>query len=196
MRGTTSCPDPLQKPRYHSHFHQLLSNFTNLRSWREAGALQQPSVARAVAEEQSWPSCSKSNLSLSVHMHRKVQKYQYTVRNSSGIAGGKLWLGPRGLSLYWTDPHKGKSAYHSNTVQKQGLVLFMLTWHAMKGKLERKAETEAATQLCTVGKTSKCSLPSYWACLYGGRSDFSWTYLVTGNITFSSSGSSWTVSSR
>lgn len=186
-RGTTSCPDPLQKPRYHSHSHQLLSNFTNLRSWREAAALQQPkdaSVARAVAEEQSWLSCSKYNLSLSVPMH-KVQKYQYTVRYSSGIAGGKHWLlGPRGRSLNWIDPRKGKSAHHSNMVQKQGLVLFILTWRAMKGKLERKAETEAATQLCTIAKTSKCSLSSYWASLYGGRSDFSWIYLVTGNTIY------------
>lgn len=56
-------------------------------------------------------------------------------------------------------------------VQKQGFVLFVPAWHVMEGKLEGNAETEAATQLCTVAKTSKCS-PD-WACLYGGKSDFS-----------------------
>lgn len=116
------------------------------------------------------------------------------MRYSSGIAGGKLWLsGPWGLSLNWTDLCQGKLAHHSNMVQKQGLVLFVPAWHGTQGKLEGNAETEAATQICPVTKTSKCS--PEWACLYGRKSDYNWIYLVIRNILFSFSGSSSTVSS-
>lgn len=76
-------------------------------------------------------------------------------------------------------------------VQKQGLVLFVPAWHGTEGKLEGNAETEAATQLCPVTETSKCT-PN-WACLYGRKSDFNWIYLVIRNILLSFSGSRSTV---
>lgn len=56
--------------------HIATSFSPTLQIWEAEEKLQHASVSRAVAEEQSWLSCSKPSLSLSMHVHRKVQKYQ------------------------------------------------------------------------------------------------------------------------
>lgn len=67
----------------------IFPSFANTRSWRKAFILPQwrnAGVARAVAEEQKWSSCTKSNLSLRVYIHRKLR----SARAQWGTAVGLL----------------------------------------------------------------------------------------------------------
>lgn len=122
-----SCPDP------NSPFPQLLSNFTNTRSWRKALVLLQSrdaNVARAVAEEQSWPSCRKSNLSSSVHTHRKLRNTSTERGTVVGLLGESSGCQGHGVCP-WTEETLAKANWHMTEIWCRNRALSCSCQHGM-----------------------------------------------------------------